>query len=182
MVVEEQQVGPVVHRCRLVRRCDLPAQRLPLDSGMGCQDGYGRSRFLGGMHQPEHFASRQFGRDDAERRIRTIQAKRSITCVNRQVLQLYGPPFVRSCGPQGLIERSVAGQKFGAHEDFPHKGIDERGVHSVAPEVAYPCQSVARRRDASPNILPQSVPREFHGFYFFSMPASRPVEKAICRL
>ena len=100
--------------------------------------------------------------------------------MNRQILQLHGPRLGHSGRQQRTAELPVAGQQTVPHEDLPHKVVDIGRMHPVPAEIAHPDEAGAQLRDP-PREAGSDMSARLHR-YFFSMPAKRPVEKAICRL
>lgn len=111
IIVENQQVSPIVHRRRTMRRHDLTAQHLAILSLAGRHQGDGMPRFARGGDQRQRLRTGQVPRQDTEFGIRTIQAKRTVTAMNRHVLQLYRPAFGNSGTAQRPVQPPVARQQ-----------------------------------------------------------------------
>ena len=182
MVVENQQVTAVIDRRRTVLRNDLGAQSLPHATVVGRHHGHGVSRFARLAHQRQRLGPRPVARHHAQLRIRTIQAKGLVTAVDRQVLQLSGttPGYARS--RQRVVNRPVARKQPVVHEHLAHDVVDERRMHPVPAEITGAGEPVAQLCDPSGEPERKRIAAEPHGTYFLSIPARRPVEKAIWRL
>ena len=102
--------------------------------------------------------------------------------MNRHVLQLYRPAFGHSGTAQRPVQPPVARQQLAAHEDLPYNIIYEGRMDSVPPKITGADQPVVQFCDPSVKTQSDSAAADPHLPYFFSMPARRPVEKAICRL
>lgn len=165
-----------------MRRHDLTAQHLAILSLAGRHQGDGMPRFTRGRDQCQRLRTWQVPRQDTEFGIRTIQAKRTVTAMNRHVLQLYRPAFGHSGTAQRPIQPPIAGQQLAAHENFPYNIIYERRMDSVPAEITGADKPVVQFCDPSVKTQSDSAAADPHLPYFFSMPARRPVEKAICRL
>ena len=94
-----------------MRRHDLTAQHLAILSLAGRHQGDGMPRFTRGRDQCQRLRTWQVPRQDTEFGIRTIQAKRTVTAMNRHVLQLYRPAYSRrspgSSSPRMKTSRTI---------------------------------------------------------------------------
>ena len=179
MVVEQQQIPPVIHRSRRVRLRDAAAELRSLLTVIRPHQADGCAPFFRPVHESEGFGCRHLVRQHVQLdRFRTIHAKRSVPAVMQQILQLRGTPRRHAGSTKRLVESPVAGRKSAPHKNFPHQCVHERGVNSVPAEMAgagEPVPQPLHPAGKAANISPSAV-------HCFSMPASRPVEKAICRL
>lgn len=182
MVVENQQVTAVVDRRRRVSRDDLSAQRLAFAAVVRRHQRHGMSRFSRRTHQGERCGPRQVARYDTEFRIRTIHAKGRVTAMNHQVLQLHGTAAGNARSKQGFVQSPVAGQQAVAHEYATHDLVNERRMDSVAAEIAGAGEAVAQFGNPSGQPDGNGMSADLHNRYCLSIPARRPVEKAIWRL
>ena len=182
MVVKDQQVTAVVHRRRGMFRNNLPAQRLPFAAVVGRHQRYGMPRFSRCTHQRERRSPRQGARNDAEFRIRTIQAKRPVTAMNHQILQLHRATAGNARREQGFVQVPASRQQVVAHEHAAHNVVDERRMDSVAAEITGAGKPVAQFGNPPGQPEGNGMSDDLHSVYFFSKPARRPVEKAIWRL
>lgn len=136
MVVEEQQVGAVVYRCGAVPRHDPPAQLGSCAVEVWLQDDDRMARFAGIGHRGQRGGQRHVVRHHTQIGIRTVHAEIVTTAMDRQVLQLHGPPFGHAGSKQCLVERAVARQQLVPHEYFADKAIDEGRVDAMTAEIA----------------------------------------------
>lgn len=90
MVVENEQITAVIHRRRTVHRNDLPAESLTFPVGIGRKECYRTAPLGSGAHQRKDLRPRQSARHNTQFGICTIHAKRYITAMDRQILQLHG--------------------------------------------------------------------------------------------
>ncbi len=176
-VVEKQQANPVIDRRGTVVGHEAATKLLPNAPPARFQHSHSGSRLRGPPHQRQHLGMRQFARGDIELPLGAIQSERTVSRVDRQILQQYGLPLGNPGIDRTPEKRPLARHQRRPHEDLAHEGIDERRMDPVTAEMAHPQQAATNR---SPT-LSEPMSREIHG-YCFSMPASRPVEKAICRL
>ena len=132
--------------------------------------------------QGERLRPGQSARRYAELRIRTIQAKRGVTAMDRQILQLHGAAFGHSGREQFAEQRPVAGKQRIAHEHITHDVVYERRMHAVPTEETGPGEPVTQLSDPPVKFQTEFMAADPHNRYFFNSPARRPVEKAIWRL
>ena len=181
MVVEHQQVPPIVDCRRTVFSDDLRAQCLAVASVVGRQQSHRMPPFGGHTSQRQGLRTRKVARGDAQIRIRIIHTEGRIAAMNRQILQLHRPTVRNSRRKQRPVKPAIPREQLPAHEDLANNGVDEGRMHPVAPEIACPGEAVAEAREAARQVQRQTV-SELHRNYFLSSPARRPVEKAIWRL
>lgn len=181
MVVEDEQITAVIHRRRAVHRNDLPAEGLTFPVGIGRKERQRTAPHGRGAHQRENLRPRQSTRHHTQLGICTIHAKRCITAMDRQILQLHGPLSGDTGLKQRTVELPIARKQVDAHENLPHQIVDERRMYAVSAEITRAYQTVAQLCNPSGNPA-ADMSDDLHGRYFLSMPARRPVEKAIWRL
>lgn len=174
MVIENQQVRTIVHSCRSVLRHDPTAQCLPQAIFGGQHHRYRLSLKGGFPHYSQHIGLRQITRHHTKFGIRMIQAKRSVSAMNIKILQLNGTMSTHSRSKKCFIKRPVSRKQLLAHENRTDKVVDKRGMHPMSAEITGSGKTVAQLPDTS-----EQMSAEPHGFYFLSIPAKRPVEKAI---
>lgn len=98
-----------------------------------------------------------------------------------QILQLYRPLYGNSVQKKRLVKFPITGQKIMPHENLADKIINKRRMDTVTAKMAGPTQTIAQSEGLAFPAESNAMSSDFH-LYFFNMPASRPVEKAICRL
>ncbi len=176
-VVEKQQASPIIDRCGTVVGHKAATKLLPDTPTAWLQHSDGGPCLRSPPHQRQHLGLRQFACSNIKFPLGAVQAERTVSPMDRQILQQYGLPF----GDPGLDrtpeKRPPARHQRRPHEDLAHKGVDERRMDPVAAEMTHPQQAAPNRCQS----LSEPMSRKIHG-YFFNMPASRPVENAICRL
>lgn len=177
-VVEQQQTCPVIDRRGTVRRHELPTKQLPLAAPARFQHGHRSPCFDRTPDQREHLGVRKFTRQHIQFALGPVQPERPVSLVNGKVLQLPGRTFGDAGFPQGPEKRPVARHERRPHENLAHERIDERRMDTVAAEMPRPHEPAADGRQPLRQSLPETMSSRTHP-YFFSMPASRPVEKAI---
>ena len=177
--VEKQQVGPVVDRRGGMLRRQPQAAVAPRAVGVGIQDAERRPLPAHRFGQSGQPLDRSVGCRDAEIRLfRPVEGESPAAAMSKEILQLDGAapadaPFAQ-CG----VERTVAAGEFGFHEDLPHDGVYEGRMHAVSAEISRAGQPAAQPFD----IAAAPDPVSFGQIHRLSIPASRPVEKAIWRL
>lgn len=179
MVVKNEQIAPVVHRRRTMLPHKTAAQFAAHDTPIGLHDTEGRTRL----------GSRCGCRQDPALRVvacqhtqgcmfRAIDAETPIAAMRKEILKLDGPSRRDPRPTQRLIKAVVVSLDCMFHEHLPDDVVDEGRMDSVAAEVACPRQPSQHLRD---HRHPTGAFME-ESFHRLSIPASRPVEKAIWRL
>lgn len=179
MIVENQQITAVVDRRRTVLRNDLSAQRLPYTPVVG---RHHRPRYapLRRPHAPAPASPPAAG--CAEPRTSPHPHDSGQTSCNRSGSSDFAAvrPAAGICPRlSGPRKATVARKQSVAHEHLAHDVVDERRMHPVTAEITGAGEAVAQFCDTSGQPERKGVSAESHRLYFLSIPARRPVEKAI---
>lgn len=94
--------------------------------------------------------------------------------MNQKILQLHGTVLRHIRCKQRFIERPVTRKQFFAHEHRANEVVDKRRVYPVTTKIPDTGEAIAQLPDTS--VQNSAEP---HDHYFLSIPAKRPVEKAI---
>lgn len=180
MIVEDQQIGAVVDRRASVSGNQLPAEHGPIAPVV--RGHYGKSRALpcGAANDFASLLLPDLRRQNAKVAGigQSVDGPHGIMAPCGQILKLHGSALGNPENHQAIMQRRFFASQAMFHEDLADDGIDERRMYAVAAEVTGPgkpgregLQSVQPAFDISSVDL-----------HDFSMPARRPVEKAIWRL
>lgn len=143
VVVEYDQVAPIVDRRRAVFGNDLRAQRLAFASLVRRHDDDRMTCGGSRTYQCQRLLSRKIAQRHAQVGISTVQRPSGTVAMDGEILQLHGTTMRNASTAQRLVERAVALQQRMAHEDLADDGIDVRRMDSMAPEITGPCKPVA---------------------------------------
>lgn len=142
MIVENEQVTPVVHRRRTVFPHDAAAQFATHGAPIGFHDTEGRTRFSRCGHRRRDPVLRVVSRQHTQGSMfRAIYSESLITAMRKEILELDCPPGRDSRPAQRLIKRPVIPLDRMFHEDLPDNVVDERRMDPVPAEIAGTRQS-----------------------------------------
>lgn len=179
MVVKNEQIAPIIH-CRRTMFPHNPAAQFPTHDisirlhytercpRFGCSSDCGQDpilRIVSGQHTQRSVFF-------------TIHPKGLITAMRKEILELDSPSGRDSRTTQRFIKPTVISLNRMFHEDLPDNIIYERRMNAVSTEIAGPRQASQHLGDHR-NTTGAFIQESFHRL---SMPANRPVEKAICKL
>lgn len=142
MIVENEQVTPVVHRRRTVFPHDAAAQFATHGAPIGFHDTEGRTRFSRCDHRRRDPVLRVVSRQHTQGSMfRAIYSESPITAVREEILQLDGPSGRYPCTAQRLVKFAILSLERMFHEDLPDNVVDERRMDPVSTEITGPRQA-----------------------------------------
>lgn len=136
MIIEQQQVTPVVD-CRTAVFCDDPvAKILPFAPLIRSQHSNGRSSYRGRTNDLQGLSRGQIARHDTKLGVGMIQTVGAVGAMGPEVLQLHGAPRRHSASSQFGVERLTARQQLIVHKNLAHDRINKGRMHPMPPKIA----------------------------------------------
>ena len=182
MVIEDQQIRPIIHRCRAMLLNNRAAHLPTVGVVIWIHDAECQLMFARILHILLQMLICSIERADNDvALLHSINLPTLIPAVRNKVLQLHAASRGDASCHKGIVKVSHLGDELILHKHLTHNIIDIWRVYAMTSKIACAAQVRGQMLQTIEPMLECSS-RAFHGSYFLSCPARRPVENAICML
>jgi hypothetical protein len=154
IVIEDQQIAPVIDRGRTMCSHDLAAKCLAAAAVTRRHHHNGMPRFGRGSYVRQYLIARQIACKYTQFAIGTVYTVRGVSAMDSKVLKLRSTPAGNTRIAQRKEEPMIARQQLVAHEYIAHYIIYEWRMDTMPTVITGTLEPVVQRRHAS--VKPQS--------------------------